>query len=262
MSGLLIAGALIEVPGVVVIGPHEAKWSQLSPGDYRQRRGSPHQVMLHTTKGDWPQKIMAGAGPAGRAERTAAMWGDDPAYSGAHIVVGSDGVVACLADLELVEAYHATVSNPFSIGIEIYQEAGGMIYQAALDAAVKVCDVIAETCSIPRQYPRKPYLHRPLDRMLNGGRDVYGFVGHRDNTDRRGRGDPGDAIFDALAVAGYEGFDIAAGEDLTAWKRRQARLNQLGETLTVDGLPGPSTIAALRKHGYTSGRALDVAAVF
>lgn len=257
MSGLLIAGTLHAVPGVNVIGPHEAKWSHLSPGDGRTRRARAQIVMLHTTKGEWPQVIIPGKGPAGRAQRTAEMWSNDPTYSGAHIVVGSDGESACLADLAAVCAYHATVSNDLAIGIEIYQERAGVIYQAALDATVRICNVIAEHCAIPRQYPRRAYLNRPLSRMLNGGKDCYGFFGHRDNTDRRGRGDPGDAIFEALRAAGFQGLDIEAREDLMVWRRRQERLKALGERITADGLPGPGTMAAMRRRGFADGYDID-----
>lgn len=256
MSGLLIAGVLIAVPGVHVVSPHETPWSQLSPGDYRQRRGRPHQVMLHTTKGDWPQEIRPGSGPAGRAQRTAQMWIADPTYSSAPIVVGSDGESACLADLVLTEAYHATVSNPYSIGIETYQELKGVIYQAAIDSTVAICGVIADACAIPRQFPGRVYNGHPMRRMLDGGRDCFGFFGHRDNTERRGRGDPGDAIFVALERAGWEPLDFEAGQDLEVWRARQRLLNAMGETLVVDGLPGPGTMDALHRRGFVSGRQL------
>jgi hypothetical protein len=260
MSGLLVAGILYPVRGVAMIGPHEAKWSHLSPGDGRPRKGRPHQVILHTTKGIYPQVIHPGSGPAGRAQRTAEFWQGDPVYSGAHIVVGSDGVSACLADVVKTCAYHATVSNDRSIGIEIYQEAGGVIYQAAIDAAVLICNALADLCSIPRQYPGRLYDGRPLDRMLDGGRDCYGFFGHRDNTDRRGRGDPGDEIFAELEADGFEGLDIAGRQDLAIWQRRQDLLNAMGDRLDADGLPGPATMRALRARGFKDGRDLLPAA--
>lgn len=252
-GGLLIGGKLYQVPGVTVIGPHEATWAHLSAGDGRKRRGRVQMGILHTTKGIHPQRILPGKGPAGRAERVAKFWESDPAYSGAQIVVGSDGVAACLADLATFAAYHATVSNDLSWGLEIYQEPGGVIYQAALDTTVAICKVAARAMMIPKQFHRGPYTGGPLTRMLNGGKDCYGFFGHRDNTDRRGRGDPGDQIFLELARAGFEALDIVAGEDLAIWKKRQALLNAAGAGLVVDGLPGPGTMTALRTRGFADG---------
>lgn len=259
LSGLLIGGRLVPVLGVEIIGPHETKWAHLGVGDSRPRHGRPNMVIVHTTKGVWPQIILPGKGPAGRDERTARMWDEDPTYSGAHIVVGSDGRAACLVDLLTVCAYHATISNDRAIGIEIYQEPGGVIYQAAIDSAVRICDAIADAPEflIPRQYPSRPYLNKPLARMLeDGGRDCYGFFGHRDNTSRRGQGDPGDAFFRALGRARFEGLDIAAGEDLAIWRKRQSLLVAMGEHLVIDGIPGPATMSALHRRGFRDGRDL------
>lgn len=259
MSGLLFDGRVVPVPGVDVISPNETEWAHLSSGDGRARHGVPQMFILHTTKGEWPQRIIDGAGPPGRCQRTAEMWLKDPTYSGAHGVTGSDGKAACLADIIRRCAYHATFSNDRAGGWEIYQEPGGVIYRAAIDATVKICEVVADVAMIPRQVPRRPYLGHPLARMLkanDGGRDVYGFLGHRDNTEDRGKGDPGEAIFLALIAAGFEPLDFAAGEDLAIWKRRQALLNAMGEKLVVDGLPGYNTMKALRRRGFRCGRDL------
>jgi hypothetical protein len=259
-GGFLAAGIVIPVPGFTVIGPHEAKWAHLSPGDYRKRQGKPHQVILHTTKGDWPQKIVDGKGPAGRAQRTAEFWSGDPIYSGAHFVVGSDGEIGALADAVYDEAYHATVSNAWSIGIEIYQEPNGVIYRAALDAAAALCNALSDACGIVKAYPSRTYPNAPLARMVNGGPDCYGFFGHRDNTDRRGHGDPGDAIFELLgATHGYEGLDYDARQDIEIGKRRQAKMNLWGAGLLVDGEFGAKSMAAMHGFGFKFGRELDAA---
>lgn len=183
----------------------------------------------------------------------------DPAYSGAHIVIGSDGEVACLCDVVFDEAYHATVSNRYSIGIEVYQEAGGVIYEAALHAMVAVCRVLSDACGIPFQHPGRTYPGKPLARMLDGGKDCYGFFGHRDNTDRRGRGDPGDSVFAELRLSGSEPLDYDARQDIEVGKRRQAKLNAWGASLVVDGLFGSSSMAAMRGFGFAHGREIDVA---
>lgn len=258
MSGLLIGGMLHQVPGVTVIGPHETKWAHLGVGDYRMRHGVPTMMMLHTTKGDDPQRIVDEVGPAGRAERTATMWGDDPTYSGAHGVTGSDGVAACLLDLLLGEAYHATVSNPYAIGWEVYQEAKGVIHRIAIANTVAICDVVADVMEWPRQFHRG-YNGGPLKRFEKGGRGCYGFFGHRDNTGRRGRGDPGDFVFAALELAGWEGLDFEHYQDLEVGARRQKKLNAMGAQLVVDGFFGAKSVREMRHRGFKNGRELDVA---
>lgn len=259
MSGLLIGGFLHQVPGVTVIGPHEAKWAHLGVGDYRVRHGLPTMMMLHTTKGDAPQHVVDTIGPSGRAERTATMWGDDPTYSGANGVTGSDGIAACLLDLVAGEAFHATVSNRYAVGWEVYQEAGGVIHRIAITNTVAICNVVADVLELPRQFHGVPYTGGPLKRFADGGRGCYGFFGHRDNTDRRGRGDPGDAMFAALQAAGWEPLDFEHHQDLDVGARRQKKLNAMGASLAVDGYFGPSSVREMRRRGFANGRELDAA---
>jgi hypothetical protein len=77
---------------------------------------------------------------------------------------------------------------------------------------------------------------------------MVGIFGHRDNTERRGRWDPGEVVFQMLAARGVEQFDFAAGEDLEVWAKRQRELG-----ITADGVPGPGTVAALKAAGYVDG---------
>lgn len=258
-GGLLMAGLVVPVPGVTVIGPHDLPWAFLSPGDYRVRPGLPSQVMLHKTIADDPELVLPGYGPAGGAERTARYWqerlpdGREAEYSAAQLVTGHDGVVACLADLVRCEAYHATVSNPYSIGIETCELPGGKVYAAALQATVATVLTIVEHLGIQLQVPSRTYNGHPMKRMLDGGRDMIGVFGHRDNTERRGRWDPGDRLFQMLAAAGAERFDFDAGEDRQVWRARQVTLVAKGYKLEVDGIPGPATTAALKAEGYRGG---------
>lgn len=254
MSGLLIAGTLVQVPGVEVIGPHEQKWASLSPGDGHPRSRWPSMITLHKTLADDPERVAPGKGPANHAQRVADYWAGDPQHSGAHIVSGDDGVVACLADVVGFTAYHARSVNEYSVGIETCEQPGGTVYQAALDATVAVVRVLVEQLGIQLQFPRiGTYRNRPLDRMRNPAAMV-GVFGHRDNDDARGRWDPGDVLFALLKQRlGAEGFDFDVGEDLACWKERQAWLNTKGHELVCDGIPGPKTTEALRKEGYLGG---------
>lgn len=255
MSGLLIGGKLVPVPGVTVIGPHDAAWAHLSPGDCRWRLVWPHQWMLHKTIADDPEKLLPGSGPsgdAGGARATADYWANDPKHSGAHLITGHDGELVCLADLALVEAYHATVSNGFAVGHETKELPGGGFYEAAAATTVVSTLVGCRALGIQWQCPLS-YAGRPLTRMLDGGRDCVGIFGHRDNTERRGRWDPGDILFDMLAKHGVMRFDFEKGDDLEFWRQVQADLNRNGHHLGVDGVPGALTTAALKLEGYTDG---------
>lgn len=253
---LLVGGKLVPVPGVTVISPAShggPAWSTLDPGDYRQRRGAPSQIVIHTTKGLWPQQVLVGAGPAGRAEHVARFWDRSDEHSAAHIVVGSDGVTACLCDVTTTAAFHATVANERSVGVEIYQEAGGGIYQAALDAAVHVVLTLCEALQIPPIVLGASYNGRPLPELLDGGPAFRGIYGHRSNTERRGPGDPGNEIFKLLQLAGAEAMDIDTYR-VHNLERQQHLFSRFGFKLKLDGIPGPATLAAARAAGYDRWR--------
>lgn len=263
MTGLLINGALVDTPRLRVTPPAThggPRWAALDPGDCRARPTSwVRQVIVHSTKGLWPQPVRPGAGQAGRAERVAAIWREDPVHSAAQLVVDADGTVACLCDLARVESYHAEASNPWSVGIEMYQETDGGLYDATLEATATLIQILCDAFGIPEQMPRRPYRGVPLDRMeigsggnrhQFGGATVIGVLGHRDNTSARGRGDPGDEIWTRLAARGFEELDFASGEDLAVGRKRQSVLVARGEHLVVDGLVGPKSIAAARRQGF------------
>jgi hypothetical protein len=258
-GGLLIAGHVVDVPRVSIANPLDTPWARLDPGDYRLRR-TPwvRQIIIHTTKGKWPQAVRLGMGRGGADKIVADFWRGDPEHSAAHIAIDRDGTAACLADLATVCAYHATVSNEWSVGIELYQEGDGSIYEAVYDTCLKIVPVICEALAIPFQVHLGTYDRRPLERMLNGGPDCVGIFGHRDNTDRRGRGDPGDMIYRRLVEAGAEPFGFSVRQDIFTWQRRQRALNRLGASLEADGICGPATIAAMRKFGFARGRDIPV----
>jgi hypothetical protein len=228
------------------------------------------QIVLHSTKGVWPQQILAGAGPGSSGRVVADFWRGDPAHSAAQLVVDTDGAIACLCDVGYVEAYHAEASNPWSVGIEMYQVSGGGVYQATLDATARLVMVLCAKLGIPPQIHARPYRGDPLARMETGigqarrqlgGPDVVGILGHRDNTSNRGRGDPGDAIYAAIETAGAEPLDYSVGDDLRVGRARQLALNTLdaraGNTLrplVVDGLVGPTSLAAAKRLGFARWR--------
>jgi hypothetical protein len=270
IAGLVISGRVIDIPDLTIIPPAShggPSWAALNPGDFRRRPALwIRQVLVHSTGGRWPQPIIPGAGPGGEAARLADVWSTDPVHSAAQLVVDSAGAVACLCDLGTTMAYHAEGSNPWSVGIEMFQHPDGAIYQATIDATAKLCIALCDALGIPPQIDSRSYTGAPLARMEtgtgalrhnSGGPDVVGIMGHRDNTSERGRGDPGDAIYAALLAAGAEALDFGRGEDLATSRLRQIALNRRGEQLVVDGIAGPASMAAARRHGLARWR--DVA---
>lgn len=253
-GGLLIAGRIVPVPGLTIIPPSSHSgpaWACLDPGDYRMRRARCRQVVLHTTKGTEPQHVKPGRGLAGAARNVADFWHRDPTHSAAQLVIDRDGTVLCLADIADHEAYHATVSNQFSVGIELYQEADGGLYEAVYDAVCLLVPALCTALDIPFNVVADPYNGHPLPRFLNGAPDYYGVLGHRANTEQRGRGDPGDEVFRRLIAAGGEPVMAQKEQDILRAKARQRHLNAHGATLVVDGLCGPASMAAARAQGFT-----------
>ncbi len=265
MPGLIIDGKEVLVPGISIRNFRDDQKLALRIGrpdgmnDGGVRTLPVTLVVIHTTKGipggtdKREQVIKPGLGPNTSAEdKTALYWSTDPTPSGAHIVVDHDGSAACLADLKTTCAYHAGQFevNLRSIGIEMFQGSNAELYEGQLDAVRKIVDVITAIFGIQRQIPDRYRINTPIPRLQkSGGKDLFGVVGHRDISDQRGKGDPGDAIMDVLASHGYERFDFFADQDKEIWKTRQ---KQIGLS-SIDGIPGPQTNAALKNKGYEYG---------
>jgi len=261
MSGLIINGREVAVAGLTICNFRDEPRLALRVGrpdrhNDGQRRGSDawvRLIVLHTTKGipggrdKRPQQIRPGLGkPTDAGLRTARFWSTDPTPSGAHLVVDHDGVVTQLADVQLVAAYHAghKLVNADSVGIEMYQGADAELYEGQLEATARLVDALTLHLGIQRQIPdRYRGALKRFDR-----RHVVGIIGHRDVSDNRGPGDPGDAIFEVLARRGYERFDLAAEKDQAAWRERQRTLG-----VVADGVPAAKTRAELEARGYEGG---------
>lgn len=279
MIGLLAAGALVPTPGVTVVVPAShggPAWNQLDGDDYMSRSGVVSIVELHTTGGNWPQPVLLGAGPPGHARQILDMYsgrdggGGERQHNGAMVIVDFDGTIYCAGDIIRLSAYQSQALNQRAVGIEMSTRADGAIYQATIDATARLVALLtwsglpgAGILPVPAQMPSRAYPNAPLrrlevDRKQTDGRGLVGVVGHRDQTAQRGRGDPGDAIWIALAALGFEGVDYDAGEDVVLAKRRQAALVARGEQIEVDGVVGPVSLAAARRQGFARWR--DVSA--
>lgn len=257
-TGLIINGIAVDVPFITVVNYFDDARLRLKIGEDGARRPkhAVTSIVLHTTRGapdsddTREQVIRPGAGPSSHAGVEVNIdWHKDGRCAGAHLVVDFDGVVYCLADLLLEMSYHATSVNPSTIGIEIKQGNDCEMYDAQLDAVVRLCNWLTYYFGIQRQIPDK--YRGPVARLEAGARDYRGVFGHRDQTGRRGRGDPGDPVMERLARAGYEAFRLDRGDDRMVWRARQRALGMHDHD--VDGIPGQQTTAELVAHGYKGG---------
>ena len=252
---LFINGKRVEVPGLEIKDFGDDIEYALADEDYRQRpdtwiRG----IVLHTTKGipggrdKRRQDIRPGNGPnTRRDERLAKMWSLDARHAGAHLIGDHDSSWVCTCDLIHHAAFHAGNVNDVTIGLEIYQGDEAELYENQLESVVTIVDFLTKTFSIQRQF-HWPYLGHALKRGLRRGLDIVGVYGHRDCSNNRGEGDPGNAIFSMLKDAGYESFNFDENEDKSEWGYRQKEMG-----LLVDGVPGPRTVKRLEEEGYNHG---------
>jgi hypothetical protein len=264
VPGLLIDGALIPVPGATVLSPHDEPWVKLAPNDFGKRPGRPHQIIIHTTGGVWPQKIVPRAPRAGsRAEQIARYWSSNGTPGGAPLIV--DGTeIACLVDLVRFQGYHATKCNPYSVGIEMVQEPDGAIGSDTLDTTVALVLVLCDVLGIPLQGDGRPWRSNVIvERLRFGGPDAVGVFGHNQMAWKfpewltpekraaypngyadRGHGDPGDEIFARLRSVGMMFFDFDKRQELAWWMPVQRALG-----VVADGVCGRFTSSALKQRG-------------
>jgi hypothetical protein len=262
-SGLIINGKPKLVPGLDITNWLDNPVLRLRKGEDCTDRAPGtwiRIIVLHTTKGLAGGPPMPGIGPSVKAgERTARFWSGDGRQAGTHLVVDHDGKVFCLADIVAETAYHCPKWNTCSVGIELYQGASGELYEGQFDACVRLLDVLTAELRIQRQIPHR-YIG-PIDRFVAGDATAVGVIGHRDAARNRGSGDPGNAIFNRLGLAGYEPVDYDQRMDLAEWRKRQAKLGMA----VADGIAGPKTAdvleAAGRPHGLWVTRPGDQASL-
>lgn len=247
---LILDGKPRECPGLVTRSWLDPGGLRLGREDHRPRVTRwIRSIILHATVGDEPQIVRAGAGPSGMAARTVAAWESDRRHAGAHLLVDGDGTIFCVADLVTEATYHAETINEVSIGIELCESRALEVWIGQLDALVLLVDELTRLLGIQRQI-HAPYhaMRGPVPRLAEGGADCVGIFGHRDQTWKRGQGDPGDAALDSLAAAGYDRFNFATNTDLRTWSNRQMTIE-----VWPDGVPGPLTRAQLETHGRPCG---------
>lgn len=258
-----VGGKLIKGPeGVIVQSFMEDSKLRLGPTDRRARKTKwVRSVILHTTWGV-PSVVEPGVGPnLGADYSLVSFYNHEAKSNGAHIGVDTDGSVGIYADLLNEVTYHATSINEVSIGLEIKQVPikdkngnviGGRIWQVQLENAARLVDTICRAVGIQRQY-HAPYTGM-VPRLASGGLDCVGVFGHRDQTSRKGPGDPGNEIFECLRGLKFDQFNYNKQHDIHVWLDRQKALrDSTNMSVVIDGIPGPATVSLLKSAGYPDG---------
>jgi hypothetical protein len=236
--GLVVDGRVEHVPGLTIHSWRDEPLLRLAaPG--RRPRGTRwvRSIAFHATHVDRPT-VRPGSGPPGAWVAPPAQE-RRPGFASCHAAIRGDGTIAWFADAVDEITYHAPTLDEVSIGIEIAQHEPGEVWDAQLDAAVRLTDFLTARLGIQRQF----HVGRAdTPRLAAGGRDCVGIFGG-----------PA-ALFERLARAGYERWDFGDGADLAAWRQRQSDLNDRRiARIAVDGIPGPSTARALRRAGSPAG---------
>lgn len=259
---IVLGGRPVAVPGTFVTSFRDG--SPCAPPlqvNITARRDVPPQfVVAHTVTGQpHDPPFVPGFPDATRAcnyTRAQASTSREASYD---FLVSTVGWVLQQIDPWFHYSWNAGTLNGRAFGgIEVEQGPGGAVYGPSVRAFVALVDTLTLRAPVPiqRQIPAVVRQGRRVpDRRLlarfeapQDGRDWWGVVGHRNATIQRGPGDPGDVLLQALLDAGYEGWDVAAGEDLDVWAARQRVLG-----VATTGTPGPETVAALRARGRRSG---------
>lgn len=217
MSGLIVSGARVEVPGVEVVtwldDPRRAPLvTDGKPRDAARVTG----IVLHTSRGR-RGVVQPGSRPSDRAELLARYQARTERQVSWHLTIDTDGTVLQQADAALWMAWHATHANGWSVGIECVQHPDtGDLWQVQADACVAIVEALCSALRIPRKTyvgaDGRPYagIVREHQEASEGGhqRPFAGVLGHRALTTNRGVGDPGDGLFAVLLAHDFEGVPV------------------------------------------------------
>jgi len=258
MPGLIIDGREEQVPGLKIINYKDDSKLKLVPGHSMRARYTRwiQCVGLHNTK-NIQTSVVAGVGPSRNiGEAVVHFWSTSPTPAGAHLIVDWDAMVYCLADLLQDAAYHMSAMNEVSIGIEIYEDSNGMVYEEQLKVVVALVKWLCQRFRIQMQMPIWND-NSEIPRIRSGGKDCVGVFGHCHNNFKDKAHDPGFDIMRLLRDAGFRQFNFHphAGlspvdmfDDKSYWAGIQHKLG-----IGKDGVPGPKTCDALQALGFANG---------
>jgi hypothetical protein len=213
-DGLIIDGHRYPVPGVrVVTWLDDPDAAPLVTKGFARSASAVTAIVLHTSRGR-RGGVRPVAGSDEKALRLARYQARGSRAASWHLTIGGAGTVYQQADLATFATWHASHANQWSVGVELAQSADTPdLTRAQVDACVAVVRVICAAMKIPERFPAKPG-NVPIDGPVRawqsrkqGGESLSarGVIGHRNLTTSRGPGDPGDAVFTALAAVGFVG---------------------------------------------------------
>lgn len=255
MPGLIINGKEELIPDLTVINYWDEPTLKLKPGEDMRARHTRwiRSITLHNTK-NLPTVVKPGRGPStDLGDRIARLWSTDARNAGAHLAVDWDTDISCHCDLLQDAAYHAGSLNEVSIGIEIYEDGKGVVYEDQLATVVLLVRWLCRRFRIQMQMPKADD-NREIPRIKTGGTSCVGIFGHCHNYFSGKANDPGFDIFERLKGAGFKEFDFSrkdpqgTTEDIRYWAVIQKKLG-----LKLDGVPGPETCDALQALGFANG---------
>lgn len=254
---IILGGEKIATPGIETISwlddPNVPKAT-----DGSRRKNWIRAIVLHTVKGK-----LGGLKPGIKSSTRAETYATYQAHTSRDVswdyTIDTDGTVVVSNDPIEKYTWHAGDVNGFTLGIELVQDENGDVWQGQIDATVKFLDFVTRELAkrnhpIQRQVPITGS-GAPVWGVVariekdSDAKNVVGIYGHRNQTNTRGPGDPGDHIFNALLNAGYKGFNLDAKEDLVFWASTQRLLG----IENPDGVPGPKTALALKAAGHPHG---------
>ena len=253
MPGLIIDGRVEDIPGLTITNYKAIPKLKLKAGEDMRARNTRwiRSIVLHNTK-NIQTVVKPSYGPSTNlGDRIAKLWSTDGRNAGAHISVDWDGTICCHCDLLQDAAYHASAMNEVSIGIEIYEDGNGVVFEGQLSAVVKLVVWLCQRFGIQMQMPWAMN-NAQISRIKAGGSDCVGVFGHCHNNHKDKAYDPGFDIMKRLLVdAKFKEFSFdphTVADDKAYWMGIQKRLG-----LNPDGVPGPKTRDALQARGFKYG---------
>lgn len=210
-SGLIVGGRRVPVPGVRVVtwedDPRVPHAAHVAP----RAAAAVTASIAHTSRGVDARVTRETGSPAKGLKVARYLGRRNDRQVSAHLVVAGDGTVYQLADLATERTNHAGAVNGFTFGVEVAQDDGDPgLTRAQVDAFVGAMAVAHAALNIPRLVPWANGNHVSADVLAwfprskgGGGRRFAGCVGHRCVSASRGRGDPGDALMEALLGGGF-----------------------------------------------------------
>lgn len=255
MPGLIIDGRVELIPDLTIVNYKDDPRLKLKPGEDMRTRHTRwiRSITLHNTK-NIPTVTRPGRGPStDLGDRIARLWSTDARNAGAHLSVDWDTDISCHCDLLQDAAYHAGSLNEVSIGIEIYEDGKGVVYEAQLTTVVLLVRWLCRRFRIQMQMPPRTD-NSEIPRIKLGGEDCVGVFGHCHNYFAGKAHDPGFDIMTFLKAAGFKELNFSRKdpqgltEDRKYWADIQGKLG-----LGTDGVPGPKTCDALQARGFANG---------